>query len=125
MIPCNVTDFSKTLRSITFTRRLLYMTGIWPLEVRESLCISYIIYGIVFNILALLDVIRSIKTFRYVLAIVMENMAVVTALTKILVLRVKSRPLSLFLVETKGDYTADNYQNHEEKSNCHTKYDIG
>ncbi|XP_043685149.1 uncharacterized protein LOC122637211 [Vespula pensylvanica] len=25
---------------MTFSRRLLYMTGIWPLEVRESLCIS-------------------------------------------------------------------------------------
>ncbi|KAL2734661.1 odorant receptor 13a-like isoform X2 [Vespula maculifrons] len=111
-----VTDFSNTLRAMTFSKRLLCISGIWPLEICDSLFISFIIYGFVFNILALLDMIKYIKNFRYVLANVMENMAVVTTVTKILMLRIKCRSLSRFLVETKADYTADNYNNDEERS---------
>ncbi|XP_043685150.1 odorant receptor 4-like [Vespula pensylvanica] len=101
---------------MTFSKRLLCLSGIWPLEIRDSLFISFILYGFIFNILALLDMIKYIKNFRYVLANVMENMAVVTTVTKILMLRIKCRPLSQFLVETKADYTADNYNNDEERS---------
>ncbi|KAF7379253.1 hypothetical protein HZH68_017098 [Vespula germanica] len=69
-----VTDFSDAVKAMTISKRLLGVSGIWPLEIRDSLFISVAIYGCVFNILALLDLIKYIKDFRYVMANVMENM---------------------------------------------------
>ncbi|KAF7379256.1 hypothetical protein HZH68_017101 [Vespula germanica] len=110
-----VIDFSNTLRAMTFSKRLLCLSGIWPLEIRDSLFISFILYGLVFNILALLDMIKYIKNFGYILANVMEYMVIIMALTKLIMLRIKYRSLSQFLIETKADYTADNYTNDEER----------
>ncbi|XP_043685148.1 uncharacterized protein LOC122637210 [Vespula pensylvanica] len=110
-----VIDFSNTLRAMTFSKRLLCLSGIWPLEIRDSLFISFIVYGLVFNILALLDMIKYIKNFGYILANVMEYMVIIMALTKLIMLRIKYRSLSQFLIETKADYTADNYTNDEER----------
>lgn len=100
---------------MTISKRLLGVSGIWPLKFRNSLFISFAIYGCVFNILALLDLIKYIKDFRYVRANVMENMLVLMTVIKISVLRIKYRSLSQFLIETKADYKADNYKNDEEK----------
>lgn len=101
---------------MTISRRLLGLTGIWPLEIRDSLFISFAIYGFAFTIFALLDLINYIKNIRYVLANVMENVLILMTMTKFFVLRMKYRSLSRFLIETKADYTADNYNNEEERS---------
>lgn len=61
---------------MTISKRLLGVSGIWPLKIRNSLFISFAIYGCVFNILALLDLIKYIKDFRYVMANVMENIGI-------------------------------------------------
>ncbi|KAL2725993.1 odorant receptor 13a-like [Vespula squamosa] len=95
--------------------RLLGVSGIRPLNIRNSLFISFAIYGSAFNILALLDLIKYIKDFRNVMASVMENMLVLMTVIKISMLRIKYRSLSQFLIETKTDYTADNYKNDKEK----------
>ncbi|KAL2734639.1 odorant receptor 13a-like isoform X2 [Vespula maculifrons] len=110
-----VTEFSNTVKAMTISKRLLGVSGTWPLEIRDSLFVSFIIYGCLFNILALLDLITYIKNFRYVMANIMENMAVVMTMTKILMLRIKYRSLSRFLIETKTDYIPDNYKNDEER----------
>ncbi|KAF7378669.1 hypothetical protein HZH66_015456 [Vespula vulgaris] len=75
-----VIDFSNTLKAMTFSKRLLCLSGIWPLEIRDSLFISFILYGLVFNILALLDIIKYIKNFGYILANVMEYMKLLAKL---------------------------------------------
>ncbi|KAL2732210.1 odorant receptor 13a-like [Vespula squamosa] len=58
---------------------------------------------------------RYVEHFRNVMASVMENMLVLMTVIKISMLRIKYRSLSQFLIETKTDYTADNYKNDKEK----------
>ncbi|KAL2734656.1 odorant receptor 13a-like [Vespula maculifrons] len=108
-------DFSNTLKAMTFSKRMLCLSGIWPLEIRDSIFISFILFGFVFNILAILDMINYIKNFSYILANVMEYAVIIMALIKHIMLRIKCRSLSQFLIETKADYTADNYKNDEER----------
>ncbi|KAF7379249.1 hypothetical protein HZH68_017094 [Vespula germanica] len=110
-----VTDFSNVTKAITISRHMLSLSGIWPLETRDSLFISFIIYGGVFFILTILDMITNIQDFRYVLSNVMKNTLVIMTVTKILMLRIKYRSLSQFLIETKMNYTADTYKSDEEK----------
>ncbi|KAL2731717.1 odorant receptor 13a-like isoform X2 [Vespula squamosa] len=96
------TDFSNTLRAVTFCKRVLLY----------SYCL---IYGCLYNLLALLDFTTYIKNFRYVIANIMENMLVLMTVIKISVLRIKCSSLLRFLMETKADNTADNYKNDEER----------
>ncbi|XP_047370022.1 odorant receptor 13a-like [Vespa velutina] len=110
-----VTDFSNTLKAITITKHLLNLSGIWPLEIRDILFISFIIYGCVYNILGLLDLIKYIKNSHYVIANLMENILLVMTMIKLLMIRIKYRALSRFLIETEIDYTNDNYENDEER----------
>ncbi|KAF7379248.1 hypothetical protein HZH68_017093 [Vespula germanica] len=82
----SVTEFSNTVKAMTISKRLLGVSGTWPLEIRDSLFVSFIIYGCLFNILALLDLITYIKNFRYVMANIMENMAVSYTVKEITIL---------------------------------------
>ncbi|KAL2739069.1 odorant receptor 13a-like isoform X2 [Vespula squamosa] len=103
------TDFSNTLRTCFVCHEFGF------LKIRDSLFISLIIYGCLYNILALLDLTTYIKNFRYVIANITENMLVLMTVIKISVLRIKCSSLSRFLIETKADNTADNYKNDEER----------
>ncbi|KAL2732135.1 odorant receptor 13a-like isoform X2 [Vespula squamosa] len=66
---------------MTFCKRVLHLSGIWPLEIRDSLFILFIIYGCLYNILALLDLMTYIKNFRNVIVNIMENMLVLMTLS--------------------------------------------
>ncbi|KAL2736872.1 odorant receptor 13a-like, partial [Vespula squamosa] len=77
------TDFSNTLRACFVCHEFGF------LKIRDSLCISLIIYGCLYNILALLDLTTYIKNFRYVIANITENMLVLMTVIKISVLRIK------------------------------------
>lgn len=94
---------------------MLGLSEIWLIEIRDILFISFVIYGSIFVLLAILDLITYIKDFRYVLSNVMENMLVLMTITKILMIRIKYRPLSRFLIETKEDNIIDTYKTDEEK----------
>ncbi|KAL2729728.1 odorant receptor 13a-like [Vespula squamosa] len=80
-----VTDFSNTLRAVTFCKREFGF-----LKIRDGLFISLIIYGFLYDIFALLDLTTYIKNFRYVIANITENMLVLMTVIKISVLRIKS-----------------------------------
>ncbi|KAL2741442.1 odorant receptor 13a-like [Vespula squamosa] len=103
------TDFSNILRACFVCHEFGF------LKIRDNLFISLIIYGCLYNILALLDLTTYIKNFRCVIANIMENMLVLMTVIKISVLRIKCSSLLRFLVETKADNTADNYKNDEER----------
>ncbi|KAL2732095.1 odorant receptor 13a-like, partial [Vespula squamosa] len=60
-----------------------------PLEIRDSLFILFIIYGCLYNILALLDMMTYVKNFRNVIANIMKNMLVLMTVIKISMLRIK------------------------------------
>ncbi|KAL2729734.1 LOW QUALITY PROTEIN: odorant receptor 13a-like isoform X2 [Vespula squamosa] len=108
------TDFSNTLRACFVCHEFGF------LKIHDSLFISLIIYGCLYNILALLDLTTYIKNFRYVIANITENMLVLMTVIKISVLRIKCSSLSRFLIETKADNTADNYKHDEERLICRT-----
>lgn len=46
---------------------------------------------------------------------VIEHMTIIMSLTKLIILGIKCRSLSQFLIETKEDYIADNYKSDEER----------
>lgn len=94
---------------------MLGLSEIWLIEIRDILFISFVIYDSIFDLLAILDLITYINDFRYVLSNVMENMLVLMTITKILMIRIKYRPLSRFLIETKEDNIIDTYKTDEEK----------
>ncbi|KAL2732155.1 odorant receptor 13a-like isoform X2 [Vespula squamosa] len=103
------TDFSNTLRACFVCHEFGF------LKIRDSLFISLIIYGCLYNILALLDLTTYIKNFRYVIANITENILVLMTVIKISLLRIKCSSLSRFLIETKADNTTNNYKNDEER----------
>ncbi|XP_046837412.1 odorant receptor 13a-like [Vespa crabro] len=94
---------------------MLCLTGLWPLKIRDSLFISFVIYGYTLFLLGLLDLYNYINNFRYVLDNIMENILILITMTQVSMLRIKCRMLSQFLIETKVDYTADNYKNDDER----------
>ncbi|KAF7379265.1 hypothetical protein HZH68_017110 [Vespula germanica] len=110
-----VTDFTNILKAITWSKRLLGCSGIWPLEVRNSLFLPFLVYGFLYSILGFLDLADFITDFHYVLTNIMENMLMFVTLLKFGVCRMKCRSLSIFLSETKNDYVIDNYKTKEEK----------
>ncbi|KAL2735617.1 odorant receptor 13a-like [Vespula squamosa] len=78
------------IKLIIFQNRfLLYTKSGDILQTSGSLFISLIIYGCLYDILALLDLTTYIKNFRYVIANITENMLVLMTVIKISVLRIK------------------------------------
>ncbi|KAL2734671.1 odorant receptor 13a-like [Vespula maculifrons] len=116
-----VTYYTNTKKAIKWSRRLLGFSGVWPLEIRDSLFLPFLFYGCVYSFLGLLDLIEYIKDIRYAMTNVMENMLVVMTMTKFGVCRMKYRSLSRFLTETDDDYIVDNYKTKEERL-IFTKY---
>ncbi|XP_047370219.1 putative odorant receptor 69a isoform X1 [Vespa velutina] len=110
-----IIDFTNTVKAITWSKRLLRFSGVWPLEIRDSLFLPFLFYGCLYSFLGILDLIDSIKDIRYVLTNIMENMLMLMTLMKFGMCRIKYRSLSKFLTETKNDYTVDNYKTKEER----------
>lgn len=94
---------------------MLAYSGIWPLEIRDSLVLSFSFYGCVYSILGFLDLTDRINDFHYVLTNIMENMLMFMTMTKFGLCRVKYQSMSKFLSETKNDYIIDSYKTKEEK----------
>ncbi|XP_043685247.1 odorant receptor 13a-like isoform X2 [Vespula pensylvanica] len=109
------TYFTNTKKAITWCKRLLGFSGVWPLEIRDSLFVPFLFYGCLYSFLGFLDLIEYIKDIRYVMTNVMENMLVVMTVTKFGICRIKYRSLSRFLTETENDYIVDNYKTEEER----------
>ncbi|KAF7379259.1 hypothetical protein HZH68_017104 [Vespula germanica] len=110
-----VIDFTRTMKALTWSKRLLSFSGVWPMEIRDSLFVPFLFYGCHYSFLGLLDMIEYIKDFRYVLINIRENMLMLMTLTKFGMCRIKYRSLSRFLTETENDYTVDNYKTKEER----------
>nr|XP_050868850.1 odorant receptor 13a-like isoform X2 [Vespula vulgaris] len=110
-----VTDFTNAMKAITWSKRLLGYSGIWPLKVRDSLFLPFLFYGCLYSILGFLDLTDFITDFHYVLTNIMENMLMFMTLTKFVICRMKCQSLSRFLIETENDYTVDNYKTKEER----------
>lgn len=94
---------------------MLGYSGIWPLEIRDSLFLPFLFYGFVYSILGFFDLTDFITDFHYVLTNIMENMLMFMTLTKFGVCRMKWQPLARFLTETENDYFIDNYKAKEER----------
>nr|XP_050868552.1 odorant receptor 4-like [Vespula vulgaris] len=103
------------MKAMKWCKRLLGFSGVWPMEIRDSLFLPFLFYGCLYSVLALLDMINYIKDFRYVLSNIRENMVMLMTLMKFGMCRIKYRSLSRFLTETESDYIVDNYKTKEER----------
>ncbi|XP_047370270.1 odorant receptor 13a-like [Vespa velutina] len=108
-------DLTDTLKAITWSKRLLAYSGIWPLEIRNSLFLPFSFYGCLYSILGFLDLADRITDFHYVLTNIMENMLMFLTMTKFGLCRVKYRSISRFLIETENDYVINSYKTEEER----------
>lgn len=110
-----VTDFTNTVKAITWSKRLLGFSGVWPLEIQDRLFLPFLFYGCLHSVLGFLDLIESIKDIRYVLTNIMETIHMIMTLTKFGMCRIKYSSLSRFLTDTRNDYIVDNYKTKEER----------
>ncbi|XP_047370289.1 uncharacterized protein LOC124957351 isoform X2 [Vespa velutina] len=110
-----VTGFTNTMKAITWCKRLLGFSGVWPLEIRDSLFLPLLFYGFIYIFLGVLDLIDYINDFHYALTNIMENLLILMTLMKFGICRLKHGSLSRFLTETENDYNVDNYKTKEER----------
>ncbi|XP_035733512.1 odorant receptor 13a-like isoform X2 [Vespa mandarinia] len=103
------------MKAITWCKRLLGFSGVWPLEIRDTLFLPLLFYGCIYIFLGILDLIDYINDFQYVLTNIMENLLILMTLMKFGLCRLKHGSLSRFLTETENDYNVDNYKTKEER----------
>ncbi|XP_043488941.1 uncharacterized protein LOC122515605 [Polistes fuscatus] len=109
-------ESSYAIKVLTWNERLLRISGIWPLQVRDSIFLIYFIYGCLIASASFLNLFDHLLDFDYVIVNLVENILMSTTLMKMITCRINSRPIARFLKEIQQDFSYENYRNTEERS---------
>ncbi|XP_014612264.1 PREDICTED: odorant receptor 47a-like [Polistes canadensis] len=109
-------ESSYAIKVLTWNERLLRISGIWPLQVRDSIFLIYFIYGCLITSASFLNLFDHLLDFDYIIINLVENILMSTTLMKMITCRINSRPIARFLKEIQQDFSDKNYRNTEERS---------
>lgn len=107
------------IKVLTWNERLLCILGIWPLQVRDSIFLSYFIYGCLMQFMGFLSLLDNLSDFDYFLTSLTENILFFMTLTKMFTCRINSRSIGRFLREIQRNVFDENYEDEEERSIFH------
>ncbi|KAL2713488.1 odorant receptor 9a-like [Vespula squamosa] len=109
-------DSYYAIKVLTWNKRLLCISGIWPLQVRDSIFLSYLIYGCLIEFMSFLALFDNLSDFDYISTSLTENILMFITLTKMITCRINSRSIGRFLKEVQRNVFDENYGDEEERS---------
>ncbi|KAK2574900.1 hypothetical protein KPH14_012716 [Odynerus spinipes] len=110
-----ITNLSDSVKVIAWNRRVLRISGIWPLDIWDLIFLPYFTYGCLIISTGLLSLLDNFSNFDYVLSNLTENMLMLTTLTKVATFRINGRSIGQFLKEIQQDFSDESYKNAKEK----------
>ncbi|KAK2574928.1 hypothetical protein KPH14_002618 [Odynerus spinipes] len=110
-----ITNLSDSVKVITWNRRVLRISGIWPLDIRDLIFLPYFTYGCLIISTGILSLLDNFSNFDYVLSNLTENTMMLTTLMKLATFRINGRSIGQFLKDILQDFSDESYKNAKEK----------